>query len=140
VHWNFFRQDTIHALWNEIYTDQGYWYNSSYTDSGASGAMNIYYAILNKTWDHTLTLMGNHTLKNGIVVAAGSSLQGIYALDFKARDYRPNPLMIKYVVVPFLTISSLLNEHMHIQGKIRRYIDTISDDYWDFSMVFNIGF
>ncbi len=140
--WNCFNKDTLWAEWNEIYSDQGYWYNSDYRDKSDTTPVTLgnYYAILGKTWDHSITLKGAHSMSEHLLLTAGSSLQGIYELDFRSRRYVPNRSMIKYVMTPFLGVSSAMNEHMRVNIALRRYIDTITDDYWDFTVFFFTSF
>jgi hypothetical protein len=137
--WNYSNKDTLRALWSEIYSDQGYWYNSAYNDTTPVTPGN-YYAILSKTWNHSLTLEISRSLREYLTLTMGSSLQNIYELGFKSRGYVPNRAMIKFVTAPFIKLTSTMNEHLRVNISLRRYIDTIADDYWDFTFFFSALF
>jgi hypothetical protein len=136
LNWNYSNRDTLLAQWSEMYSDQGYWYNSDYRDKSDTMPFTAgnYYAILGKTWDHGITLEAVHSMNERLTLAAGSSLRNIYELEFKSRRYIPNQSMIKYVMTPFIRLTSAMNDNMRVQVAVRRYIDTITDDYWDFTI------
>jgi hypothetical protein len=143
LNWNCSSKLTLRCDWNEIYSDQGYWYDSEYSsDTTDTVSVNVkkYYAIVTKTWEHDITASAKYSFGNNLMLEAGSTLKNIYETDYKNKKYTPNDDMIKYIVIPYINVCSAMNEHLKVNFKLRRYIDTIADDYWDFSFLFSVSF
>jgi predicted glutamine amidotransferase len=137
---------TVRCEWQEIYSDDGYWFSGSYdtvsarTQDSSRANFHPYYAILRKSWEHSLVLAINDTLAGKIILEAGSSFKDISDYEYKNHQYSLSQLKIGYVIIPFLALNTALNEHFTIKLLVKRYIDTIADDYWNLSFIFSADF
>ena len=86
--------------------------------------------------------MASITIKNFLGIRVGSMFQDIYfrEYDLEKRFYDTQLTSVGYVMAPFLRVKLYLGEKTELAYFMRRYIDTIADDYWDFSLNINAGF
>jgi hypothetical protein len=138
----------LRAEWREHYEDDGYWYEKEPVDSTredgepAASAFTPYYGIERMQWRHSLSLMDSMTIRDYFKCTMGTSLEYIYQKKYNDLHgtYERDASQTRYVVVPFLTADALINDFFMLKARIRRNIDTVKDDYWDFTILFTARF
>jgi hypothetical protein len=134
--------------WDEHYEDDGYWYGKESIDSGTtkadSGTTAIpsFYGIERRQWRHSCALSVSDTISRLICYELGSSIEFIDQKKYNAQErvYSRDDSQTRYIIVPFLTIETMSNRFFNLGTKIKRTIDTVKEDYWDFSLVLNVRF
>ena len=134
--------------WPEHYEDDGAWYGNESIDTtimttdSARALFRPYYGILRKQWNHRVVFTLGDTIGKPLQWQCGASVESIVRKRFDSvlRDYIRDTKGSKYVIVPFLILDSKMNEHFSIHLRLKRYIDTVDDDYWDLTFLFTAGF
>ena len=144
LNWKMVRSVWLKTEWTEHYEDAGAWYSdtiSPKTDS-TQAVFSSFYGILRKQWNHKILLTVCDTVDRPLQWQCGTSIERIIRNKFEAsqRMFFPDYQGTKYVIVPFLALNSKVGEHFSILLKLKRYIDTVDDDYWDFTLLFTAGF
>ena len=140
--WNQSKYLSFKAEWGERYWDNGYWLDKIYLDTlvysndSLINTFSPYYAIQQKSWDHSLTLAITLKLKKYLILETGSPLEGIFYSEYKKSGYITT---IGYTLTPYILLQSELNKTFNIQCKLKRYIYTRSDDYWDLNFCLTAG-
>jgi hypothetical protein len=148
LNWKITRSVFARVEWPEHYEDNGAWYGKESIDTtilttdSARALFTPYYGILWKQWNHRIVLTVGDTIDKPVQSQCGVSVESILQKRFvdSLHLYIPDTKQTKYVIVPFLTMDSKLNEHFSIHLKLKRYIDTVDDDYWDLTFLFTAGF
>jgi hypothetical protein len=128
----------------EHYQDDGAWYTdtvSKKTDS-TQEAVTSFYGIQRKQWNYRTELTIGDTAQKHVRWQCGSSFERIIRTKFDADSnvFVPDLQGTKYVIVPFVALSAKVGDNCSILLKLKRYIDTVYDDYWDFMLLFTAGF
>ncbi len=138
--------DSIKTAWGEHYEDDGYWYGTISVDdsvkSDSSNARSAFYGIERKQWRHGGSLIASKLIAGSVLSELGTSVDYIYQKKYSMlqREFVIDTAQTRWVLVPFLTMESKLNKYFTLKLKIKRYIDTVKDDYWDFAILFRAGF
>jgi hypothetical protein len=128
----------------EHYQDEGAWYTdtiSQKTDSTRE-AVASFYGIQRKQWNYRTELTVGDTAQKHVRWQCGSSFERIIRTKFDAdrNAFVPDLQGTKYVIVPFVAVNAKVGDNCSILLKLKRYIDTIDNDYWDFTLLFTAGF
>jgi hypothetical protein len=134
----------LKAEWLEHYQDEGAWYMDLIDQKPDSTLtlFNSYYGILRKQWNHRIDLSISDTVEKQLLWQCGISVERIVRNKFEAYQsiFLPDNQGTKYIIVPFLMFNSKVGDHFSMALKVKRYIDTIDDDYWDFTLLFTARF
>jgi hypothetical protein len=134
--------------WPEHYQDEGAWYGRESIDTtilttdSARALFTPYYGILRKQWNHRLALTLGDTVDKPLQGQCGVSIERIVRTKYNVLQsvFIPDNQGTKYVIVPYVAFNSKVGDHFSILLKLKRYIDTIDDDYWDFTLLFSARF
>ena len=134
--------------WPEHYQDEGAWYGRESIDTtilttdSARALFTPYYGILRKQWNHRLSLTLGDTVDKPLQGQCGVSIERIVRTKYNVLQsvFIPDNQGTKYVIVPYVAFNSKVGDHFSILLKLKRYIDTIDDDYWDFTLLFSARF
>jgi len=130
------------AEWGERFWDNGYWLDKIYLDTlvytndSLINAFTPYYAVQQKSWDHSLTLAGILTLGKYLRLETGSPVECVVFSEYKKTTYSTT---VSYTITPYILLQSELNSTFNIQCRLKRYIYTRSDDYWDLNFCITAG-
>jgi len=133
---------SLKAEWGERYWDNGYWLDKIYLDTlvytndSLINAFSPYYAVQQKSWDHSLTLAVTLTLAKYLQLEIGSPIEGIAYSVYKNNGYTTS---LSYTISPYMLLQSKLNSIFNIQCRLKRYIYTKADDYWDLNFLITAG-
>jgi hypothetical protein len=146
--WSPGKKQTIRAEWGEHYEDDGYWFDKASIDStgpnfdSLKAAFKPYYGIERTQWRHSCALKDSFAISRNISSEIGGSLEYVFQKKFNdvLHLYIADPSQTRYIVVPFLSVDSKLNQYFTLRARIKRNIDTVKDDYWDFRILFSARF
>jgi hypothetical protein len=140
------RTNWLRTEWREHYEDDGYWYEKQSPDSAQSetapSAFTPYYGIERMQWRHSLSLLDSLTVRDYFLCTMGASLEYIYQKKYNdlRGAYETDATQTRYVIVPFFTADAAINRYFTLKARIKRNIDTVKDDYWDFTILFTARF
>ncbi len=146
--WNPGKAATIQAEWREHYEDDGYWFDKASIDSSGpdydslKAAFKSYYGIERIQWRHSCALRTSLHISPNLIPEVGGLFEYVLQKKFNdvLHDYIVDPSQTRYIIVPSFSIGSKFNDYFSLKARIKRYIDTVKDDYWDFTILFNARF
>jgi hypothetical protein len=132
--------------WGETYWDYGTWNGREYLDSSSlalaqqAAAYKDYYAIVDKTWQHSLTLSAAVRLFDLCFINAGCSYQylDVRQFDQVTREYS----LTNYAgsrVSPTASLSYQIGPQLLFKAAVVRTFD-IRDKFWDVHVSLNGAF
>jgi hypothetical protein len=142
------KKNTLRFEWREHYEDDGYWFGKESIDlniakyDSIKAAFKPYYGKERTQWRHSLAVKDSIAINKYFLLTMGSSLEYIYQKKYSDQLglYKTDASQTRYVIVPFITMNSELNKHLSLKVKMKRNIDTIMDDYWDFTFLLAVKF
>jgi hypothetical protein len=140
--WNITSALTFKTEWGELYWDGGRWVDYRYVDStmlakdSSLANLHAYFGIERKSWDHSLRGSFILSIPGAVDCEAGAAFEDIYYQQFKGDAFVLDNLGSGYKLIPFATMTSVLNSRFKIRLKFTRHIDTVAEDYCDFSIFF----
>jgi|GEM_PF-2803311 len=130
----------VNWLWEEVYLDNGYWEGAQYRDSSLGYITTDYYAIANKSLDSKIEISTDFMIKTNVRVKAGSLFRDIYYRVYKNRAYTVESFNEGYSMTPFVEVRGRMSQYSSVMARVKRYMDTIADDYWDIALMLSVGF
>ena len=137
---------TLKGQWAELYWDEGTWVGKQYLDDRRYTAqtrsqMNEYYALDKKWLTSSLDFSLVWVLGDYNTIEIGSQAQDVYyrVWSDSLKIFDINSLGSGYVLMPYVSGNFYVTDKLSAQLKIKRYIDTIADDYWDLLLLCSIA-
>jgi hypothetical protein len=142
------KKNTLRTEWREHYEDDGYWFDKESINlnipsyDSVKAAFKPYYGKERTQWRHSLSVKDSIAINRYLLLTTGSSLEYIYQKKFNdlLGGYSTDASQTRYVIVPFITMESPINKNLSLKARIKRNIDTVKDDYWDFTFFLAVKF
>jgi hypothetical protein len=146
--WRMDKRNKLRLEWREHYEDDGNWYDINPADSAGGNTDSIaadftpYYGIERIQWRHSFELNDSLAINPYFLCVFGSSLEYIYQTRYNNfhGGYKMDASQTRYVVIPYVTLDAMINQYFTLKARIKRTIDTVKDDYWDFTIFFSAKF
>jgi hypothetical protein len=135
---------SLKTVWSETYLDFGTWNGKEYLDSLALASVQStykdYYAIVDKTWQHGISLSAVVRLFDVCFVNAGCSYQylDVRQFDQVTREYALNNFAGS-VVSPSASLSYQINPRLLFKAGIARTYN-VNSKFWDIHISLNGAF
>ena len=134
---------TLKTEWKETYWDFGSWNGREYVDSSMfktpeeAAAYQEYYAIMDKSWEHSIKLSAVFRLFDVWSGSVGCSYQYVDVREFSSLTggYAPTP-NAGTRVSPFVTLSYQMDRRLAFNAGFTRIFD-IHDKFWDIHISLN---
>ncbi|MBD3391275.1 MAG: hypothetical protein GF418_04395 [Chitinivibrionales bacterium] len=138
--WHIRRWCALEGLWDAIYRDNGYWDAKEYRDMPSDDVPDAFYAIQTKSLETRLELATSLSFRQWLLTRIGAQLHDVYERSFREGVYQTADLGIGYEMSPFAEIRVQAADRLLLDARVKRYIDTVADDYWDLSLALQAAF